>query len=90
VPFSPTAPTGLNVAFCVLGTVLAAALWWWRHRLPAVVAHAVVVLATGCVSGGVAASTTPAGTAVTSLGCEAWLADADADLYRRKHSRQAR
>ena len=53
---------------CALGAALAGALWRWQDRTPAAVAHGVVVLATLCVTGAVAASTTPAGIAVGALG----------------------
>ncbi len=83
LPFSPTAPAALNAAFCALGLALATALWWWRDRLPAAAAHAVVVVASLCVAGAVAASTTPAGIAVTAVGA-VWVTLFSAVFHGRR------
>ena len=73
VPFSDTAPTELAAMLSVVGLTLAGALARHRDDAAAGVAHAVVVLATLCVTACVAASTTPAGTAVTAVGF-VWVA----------------
>jgi GGDEF domain-containing protein len=83
LPFSATAPTGLNVALLVLGLLLGGALRLAAARTPTAAAHAVVVVATLCVTLAVAASTTPAGTAVTALGF-VWVALYSAMFHPRR------
>jgi diguanylate cyclase len=82
VPFSATAPTRLCALLAAVGLALGAGLWWVRDRVTVAVTHAVVVLATLCVTACVAASTTPAGVAVTALGF-VWVALFAAVFHRR-------
>jgi GGDEF domain-containing protein len=67
----------------VLGLLLAGALRVAGTRTPTTVLHAVVLLATGCVTACVAASTTPFGTAVTALGF-VWVALYSAMFHSRR------
>jgi diguanylate cyclase (GGDEF)-like protein len=83
VPFSPTAPTRLNVTLLVLGMLLAGGLRLAGSRTPVAAVHAVVVVASLCVTVAVAASTTPAGTAVTALGF-VWVALYSAMFHTRR------
>ncbi len=83
VPFSETAPTGLSVVLLGLGLLLGGALRWAGTRTPAAAVHAVVVVATSCVTACVAASTTPFGTAVTALGF-VWVALFSAMFHTRR------
>ena len=83
VPFSDTAPTGLAAVMGAVGLLLGGALGRCRDGAPAGVAHAVVVLATLCVTACVGASTTPAGTAVTAVGF-VWVALFSAVFHGRR------
>jgi diguanylate cyclase (GGDEF)-like protein len=82
-PFSRSAPRGLALVLGLLGLALAAALWRARDRVPVAVQHAVVVTATVAVSACIAASTTPAGTAVTAFSYF-WIGLYSAAFHRRR------
>lgn len=65
-PFSSTAPVEVAASAGAVALLLGAALLRRAERTPAWITHAVLVLATLAMSGCVAVSTTPAGTAVTA------------------------
>jgi GGDEF domain-containing protein len=83
VPFSETAPTRLGAVLCALGLLLGGALRLAGTRTPVAAVHAVVLVATLCVTASVAASTTPFGTAVTALGF-VWVALYSAMFHTRR------
>lgn len=82
VPFSATAPRIMTGAMGLAGAVLGVTLWQIRQRCPVVVGHLVLLFATTLIGTAVGASSTPAGTGVTTVAF-AWVAAYSAVFHSR-------